>query len=51
MGVAVELAAASVRISLGRTTTEGEIELAAERIVEEVVRLRAMPRRGHPPRT
>ena len=51
MGVAVELAAASVRISHGRTTTEGEIELAAERIVEEVVRLRAMPRRGHPPRT
>lgn len=51
MGIAVDLAAASVRISLGRTTTEGEVELAAERLVEEVVRLRAIPRRGHSPRT
>jgi cysteine desulfurase len=51
MGVAADLAAASLRISLGRPTTQHEIEIAAERIIEEVTRLRAMgrpslPRRG-----
>ena len=51
MGLAVELAAASIRTSLGRTTTESEVEVAADRVVEEVLRLRSMPRRPHrPPR-
>jgi cysteine desulfurase len=50
MGVAVDLAAASIRISLGRTTTEREVEIAAERVIEEVLRLRAMSRPSRRPR-
>jgi cysteine desulfurase len=51
MGVAPGLAAASIRISLGRNTTEAEVETAADRVVEEVLRLRAMSRPSRPPRT
>ncbi len=46
MGVAPALAAASIRVSLGRTTTSDELEWAAERMVAEVRRLRAMGKRG-----
>jgi cysteine desulfurase len=42
MGVAPALAAASIRFSLGRPTTQQEMERAADRVVEEVTRLRAM---------
>jgi cysteine desulfurase len=49
MGVAPGLAAASIRISLGRNTTEAEVETAADRVVEEVLRLRAMSRPPRPP--
>jgi cysteine desulfurase len=50
MGVAVDLAAASIRISLGRMTTDEEVEIASQRVVEEVIRLRAMPSgRARPP--
>lgn len=42
MGVAPELAAASVRFSLGRFTGDDEIERAADRTIEEVTRLRAL---------
>jgi len=45
MGVSADLARASLRISLGRFTTENEADLAARRIVEEVLRLRKMRRR------
>jgi len=45
MGVAPALAAASLRISLGRFTTAEEVDFAATRIVEEVTRLRALKRR------
>jgi len=45
MGVPPALAAGSLRISLGRSTTAGEIDYAAGRIVEEVTRLRALRRR------
>jgi cysteine desulfurase len=45
MGLPRHLAAASLRLSLGRSTTEEEVDRAAARIVEEVTRLRAMPRR------
>ena len=45
MGVAIDLATASIRFSLGRATTEQEVERAVGRVVEEVRRLRAMPRR------
>jgi cysteine desulfurase len=45
MGVAPALAAASIRFSLGRFTTREEIETAADRVVEEVTRLREMKRR------
>jgi cysteine desulfurase len=48
MGVAVDLASASIRFSLGRATTGMEVERAAERVVDEVRRLRAMPRRSRP---
>lgn len=40
MGVPERLAAASIRVSLGRFTTAAELERAAERLVREVVRLR-----------
>jgi cysteine desulfurase len=45
MGVSPKLAAASIRFSLGRFTTRTEVERAAERVVEEVTRLRGMKRR------
>jgi cysteine desulfurase len=45
MGVSGELAASSLRLSLGRWTTEEEVDRAAFRIAEEVTRLRQMPTR------
>jgi cysteine desulfurase len=45
MGVRPELAKASLRLSLGRFSTDDEIERAAERIAEEVHRLRNLKRR------
>ena len=46
MGVSRDLAAASIRLGIGRFTTEAEVERAAERIIEEVRRLRALKRKG-----
>jgi len=40
IGVSEGLAAASLRIGLGRFTTEEEIDFAADKIIEAVVRLR-----------
>jgi cysteine desulfurase len=48
MGVARELAGASVRFSLGRFTTDEEVERAIDRVVAEVTRLRSHSR---PPRS
>jgi cysteine desulfurase len=45
MGVAKNLAKASLRISIGRFTTREEIDCAGARIVEEVKRLRSLRRR------
>jgi cysteine desulfurase len=45
MGVSRELAAASLRFSLGRFTTADEVGRAVERVVEEVTRLRVTRRR------
>lgn len=45
MGVRPDLAKASLRLSLGRFSTEHEIDRAAARIVEEVLRLRGLRRR------
>ncbi len=45
MGVDDELAGSSLRLSLGRWTTEEEVDIAAARIVEEVTRLQNMPAR------
>jgi cysteine desulfurase len=45
MGVDKGLASASVRVSLGRFTTGDEVERAAQRIIEEVTRLRSLSRR------
>ena len=45
MGVSDELAGSSLRLSLGRFTTEEEVDRAAARIIEEVKRLREMPTR------
>ena len=45
MGVSKALASASIRISLGRSTTEDEVGLAGQRIIDEVVRLRSISRR------
>jgi len=45
MGIPDELAGSSLRLSLGRFTTEAEIDRAAARIIEEVMRLRDMPTR------
>lgn len=42
MGVSPNLAAASVRFSLGRFTADDEIERAADRVIAEVERLRAL---------
>ncbi len=41
LGLSDDLAGASIRISLGRFTTEDEVETAVELIVSEVTRLRA----------
>jgi cysteine desulfurase len=46
MGVRPRLAKASLRLSLGRFTTEIEVERATDRIVAEVTRLRSLRRRG-----
>jgi cysteine desulfurase len=46
LGRADELAQASLRFSLGRGTTEGEIDRAAARVVEEIRRLRALSPRS-----
>ncbi len=45
MGVSGELARASLRFSLGRTTSEAEVDRAAALVVEQVRRLRRMRRR------
>lgn len=45
MNLPRDLAAASLRLSLGRFTTEYEVDRAAARIVEEATRLRAIPKR------
>jgi cysteine sulfinate desulfinase/cysteine desulfurase-like protein len=45
MGVSPELAKASLRLSLGRFSTRDEVERAAERIVDEVLRLRKLRRK------
>ena len=45
MGLKPDLAKASLRISIGRFSTGGEIDRAGFRIVEEVKRLRSMQRR------
>jgi cysteine desulfurase len=45
MGVSLPLAKASLRISLGRFTTDAEIDFAAMRIAEEVLRLQSLRRR------
>jgi cysteine desulfurase len=42
LGLGDELAHSSIRFSLGRFTTEAEVDFAAERVVAEVERLRAM---------
>jgi cysteine desulfurase len=42
LGLGDELAHSSIRFSLGRFTTEAEVDLAARRVCEEVERLRAM---------
>jgi len=45
MGVRPELAKASLRLSLGRFSTDDEVENAAARISEEVLRLRNLKRK------
>ena len=45
MGVKKDLAKASLRLSLGRFSTEAEVVRAADRIVEEVLRLQKLKRR------
>ena len=42
LGVTEDLAHTSLRIGFGRFTTEGEVDYAADRIVEAVQKLRAM---------
>ncbi|MFY9344197.1 MAG: IscS subfamily cysteine desulfurase [Planctomycetota bacterium] len=42
LGLPDELAHSSIRFSLGRFTTEQEVDFAVDRVVAEVVRLRAM---------
>jgi cysteine desulfurase len=44
MGIRPELAKTSLRISLGRFTTAAEVDRAADRIIEEVMRLRTLRR-------
>jgi cysteine desulfurase len=45
MGVDKALASASIRVSLGRFTTGDQVDLATQRIIEEVARLRTLSRR------
>jgi cysteine desulfurase len=45
MGVRPGLAKASLRLSLGRFSTDDEVENAAARISEEVLRLRNLKRK------
>jgi cysteine desulfurase len=48
LGRSDELAGASLRFSLGRSSTQDEIDRAASRFIDEVRRLRALsPQRGH----
>jgi cysteine desulfurase len=47
MGLSDTLAGSSLRFSVGRFTTEAEVEQAAARVTEEVARLRALA--GSPP--
>jgi cysteine desulfurase len=42
LGLGDELAHSSIRFSLGRFTTEAEVDFAADRVVHEVKRLREM---------
>ncbi len=42
LGLGDELAHSSIRFSLGRFTTEAEVDFAADRVVHEVTRLREM---------
>jgi cysteine desulfurase len=42
MGVDVELAHTSIRFGIGRFTTDEELELAIDQIIETVIKLREM---------
>jgi cysteine desulfurase len=42
LGLGDELAHSSIRFSLGRFTTEAEVDFAADRVTKEVLRLREM---------
>jgi cysteine desulfurase len=42
LGLGDELAHSSIRFSLGRFTTEAEVDFAADRVIAEVKRLREM---------
>ena len=42
LGLGDELAHSSIRFSLGRFTTEEEVDFAADRVITEVKRLREM---------
>ena len=42
LGLGDELAHSSIRFSLGRFTTEAEVDFAADRVITEVLRLREM---------
>ena len=51
LGVEEELAHTSLRIGLGRFTTEDDVKMAVKKIVDEVKRLRALsPLWGNGPR-
>jgi cysteine desulfurase len=50
MGLAPERIRGSVRFGLGRFNTEAEIDRAAQRVVEEVKRLRLVAEGGGIPR-
>ena len=42
LGLGDELAHSSIRFSMGRFTTEAEVDVAADRVVKEALRLREM---------
>ena len=42
LGLGDELAHSSIRFSLGRFTTEEEVDFAVDRVITEVLRLREM---------